>query len=254
MQHKSRNVLELSFYLAITDFRLRNEGSYLGVLWYLLDPLLMFIIIMAIRQTGGFVDEILNFPIYLLIGIITLNIFRQCTTLGLNAIRGYKSYIKTMKVSYESLFFSKILQAIFAHVFELLLLFVCMLIFGGFLWGLLLYPLFLLLFMGFVIGLALMLSVFGAKIRDVMNVWNSSTRLLLFATPIFYAVGPDTLVYKISQFNPIFHHITILRDVLIHGMFPNFANILILFLFSSAFLLAGLFLFKRCKHKFAEWV
>ncbi|HNU96023.1 MAG TPA: hypothetical protein PKH95_01275 [Candidatus Magasanikbacteria bacterium] len=41
MKEKINNIFNLSWQLAKANFKLRNEGSYLGIFWYLLDPLLM---------------------------------------------------------------------------------------------------------------------------------------------------------------------------------------------------------------------
>jgi len=43
---KIKKTLSLGFSLASAQFKLRNEGSYLGVLWYLLEPLSFFAILL----------------------------------------------------------------------------------------------------------------------------------------------------------------------------------------------------------------
>ncbi len=44
-----RNILRISLILAKTNFKLRIEGSYLGILWYLLNPLALFLILLLIK-------------------------------------------------------------------------------------------------------------------------------------------------------------------------------------------------------------
>ena len=69
----------LSFQLAKANFKLRNEGSYLGVFWYLLNPLLTFILLFFIfsNSTGAGIE---NYALYLLLGVIIFNFFQQTTT------------------------------------------------------------------------------------------------------------------------------------------------------------------------------
>ena len=47
-----KKIASLSFQIAKVEFKLRNEGSYLGVLWYLLNPALMFVLLLAIFNQG----------------------------------------------------------------------------------------------------------------------------------------------------------------------------------------------------------
>lgn len=51
-----RHVFQLSFSLAQVRFKLRNEGSFVGFFWYLLEPLMSFVILLlcghALRQSA----------------------------------------------------------------------------------------------------------------------------------------------------------------------------------------------------------
>ena len=70
-----KSILGLSLQLAKARFKLRNEGSYLGIFWYLLEPFLLFVIILGIRSAfvGGSGGE--DYPLYLIIGLVMINFF-----------------------------------------------------------------------------------------------------------------------------------------------------------------------------------
>ena len=46
MKEKIKSISALSFSLAKANFKIRNEGSYLGIFWYLLEPLAFFIVLL----------------------------------------------------------------------------------------------------------------------------------------------------------------------------------------------------------------
>ena len=72
MNKRIKRFWDLSFYLAKSGFKLRNEGSYLGIIWYLLNPILFFCLLFVVfSQSLG--SEIENYAIYLFIGIIIFN-------------------------------------------------------------------------------------------------------------------------------------------------------------------------------------
>ena len=79
------NTLKLSIALAKAEFKLKNEGSYLGLLWYLIYPLSTFFLLNYIfsHQLG---KDIGHYTIYLFIGIIIFNFFRATTTEATKAI------------------------------------------------------------------------------------------------------------------------------------------------------------------------
>jgi len=119
--YKAKSILGLSLSLAKVKFKLRNEGSYLGVFWYLLSPLAMFLILLSLRGLTN-KNPIEYYPIYLLLGLIVFNLFRYATTISTNAIRGNAGLIKSLKINLEPFVISGIMQAVFSHIFEVIIL------------------------------------------------------------------------------------------------------------------------------------
>jgi ABC-type polysaccharide/polyol phosphate export permease len=250
--NKLKSVLGLSLQLAKANFKLRNEGSYLGIFWYLLEPLFMFLIIMFIR--GAFrIGDIPHYPIYLLIGLILFNFFRQSTSSSVDAITNNASFIKSRQITKESLVISKVLQSVYSHFFEIILLIIFLVIFGVSLKGLIFYPLVFVLLLIFIFGASFLLSVIGVYINDFGNVWGIFTRLLWFGTPLFYVIKEGTGIYFFNLFNPMYYFITITRDIIINNTIEIWMVGIVLgvslFLFFIGFLI-----FEKYKNKFAEMV
>tara|TARA_Y100000034_G_C6904359_1_gene419181 strand:- start:3233 stop:4003 length:771 start_codon:yes stop_codon:yes gene_type:complete len=242
--------VRLGFQLAKYDFKLKNEGSYLGVLWYLLDPLLMFFIILFIRSSF-LVSDVPNYPIYLLVGLIVFNFFRKTTMSSINAISGNSNLIKSINLNKEVFVISRVFQSVFSHLFEILLLIAFMIYFEISLMGLVFYPVILVLLVLFVSGISFILSILGVYVNDLNNIWSIFTRLLWFGTPIFYIVEKGTSLYRINLFNPMYYFIEGVRGVVINQMM-DLLMLLIVASIGIIVLLIGLYIFEINKDKFVE--
>jgi ABC-type polysaccharide/polyol phosphate export permease len=248
---KTKNILGLSFSLARANFKLRNEGSYLGIFWYLLEPLSFLAILLFIR--GSILqDKIEYYPIYLFIGLIMFNFFTAVTNFSTKVMQNNSGFIKSLKINKESFVISGLLQFVFSHIFEFTILFSLVLFFRVNPFWLFFYPVFFLFFCFFTLGVSFILSVLGVYIIDLKNIWAVFTRLLWFATPIFYTIQNGGLLKKIMIFNPIYHFINISRDVVIFHKISNVFIIFIIVVFSLLVFLIGLFIFEKNKSKLAE--
>lgn len=251
---KIKNVLGLSLALAKAGFKLRNEGSYLGIFWYLLNPLLMFSILFLIfgNRLGA---EIPNYPLYLLLGIIIFNFFQQATTESTRAIiQEYRLIIKSINFPRESLLGAIVLKTLFSHLFEIILFIIFLLIFKNPLIGIIFYPIILLFFCFFAFGVSLILAALTVYFIDLENIWLFASRLLWLGTPIFYAVGGQTRLFYINLFNPMYYFITVARELIIYGRLPELWTILGGIIYGLFFLIIGLLIFKKLKNKFAEMI
>jgi len=252
--NRTKNLWRLSFALAKTQFKLKNEGSYLGIFWYLLNPLLMFILLLLIFS-DRLGSQIHFYPLYLLLGIIMFNFFQQATTESTKAIMGsYSPIIKSINFPKESLIISTILKNIYSHIFEIILFVILSLILGAPLTGLIFYPLILIFFCVFIFGCCLIFSALTVYFVDLDNIWNFLVRVIWFATPIFYDIGGQTKLFYLNLFNPVYYYITITRDLVIYTKIPELWLVIGAATYSLLFLVLGLLIFNRLKNKFAELI
>jgi ABC-type polysaccharide/polyol phosphate export permease len=247
-----KTVLRISWSLAIKNFKTKNASSFLGVLWYLLDPLLMFFILMTIR--GSFkLDTIEMFPLYLFSGLVFFNFFRGTTTTAVKAIKSGGYFLKTANFPKISLVLTKIFDGILSHSIEIIVLFAMLIYYGVPFWHIFIYILTLIPFALFIFGVCLFLATIGSYMTDLTNIWRVLTRLLWFATPIFYVARKDnTVVNLINDYNPVAIYLEISRGGLIQGQVPTLSNFSISMLMALASLLIGIIIFNYHKKKFAE--
>lgn len=251
MLKKLKSTWEISLSFAKANFKLRNEGSYLGILWYLLEPILFLIILLQIRSLTG-QGSIPHYPIYLFLGLIMFNFFMSVTTNSTNSMRSKAKFIKNMLLPKESLVLSTSIQFMFSHIFELIILIMLMLFYKVSLITLLLYIPIFAIFLAFTLGTSFILSTLGVYINDLKNIWAVFTRILWFVTPIFYAYNAKSGISIINYINPLTHFLNIAREIVIYHHAPNIRGLLILIIISIAIFSIGLFVFNKYKNKFAE--
>lgn len=245
---------ELSWFLAVAGFKTKNEGSYLGIFWYLLAPLLLFLIMLFVKGAAFSQTSIKFYPIYLLFGVIVSNLFSNVIGASINAMSGNAGFIKSMKIDYEPLILSNILQNVFSHMFEVAVIIGFMVFYKISLLGLVYYFIILLFFLVFLAGASFLFATIGAYISDFSNVWRFASQLIFFITPTFYAISPGDPHYFVNLFNPLFYFLTIFRDVVVYEKMPQLWMILAAISIAFGFLAVGLFVFKKFKNKFAELV
>lgn len=203
-----KQVLGLSLSLAKAQFKLRNEDTYLGVFWYLLNPVLMFILMFSVfhNRLG---NDIPSYLLYLLLGIIMFNYFQAVTTESTKIIRGKRGLIKSINFPKESLIGSIVLKTLFLHIFEIIILCLFLLFFGIPIKMLVFYPLILIPLCLFTWGASFILSAIAVYFIDTKNIWIFVSRLIWFATPIFYAIGGQSRLFIFNLFNPMYYFITV---------------------------------------------
>jgi len=251
---KTKKSFELSWFLATAGFKLKNEGSYLGILWYLLAPLLLFIIMLFVKG-AAFSHKIIDFyPMYLLFGVVINNFFSSIIGASINSMSGNAGFIKSMKIEYEPFIFSNILQNIFSHMFEVAVIAGFMIFYHISLFGLVYYFIIMFFFLIFLTGVSFLFSTIGAFISDFSNVWKFASQLLFFITPIFYAISPGDPNYFVNLFNPLFYFLTIFRQVVVYEKMPELWMVFVALGLSFGFLIIGFLVFQMFKKKFAESV
>ena len=246
--------LELSLQIAKSEFKLKNEGSYLGILWYLLNPLLVFTLLFFIFSDRLGTD-IPYYPLYLLLGILLFNFFQSTTTESTQSMSRENSHlIKSINFPRKSLIISTILKNLLTHCFELVI-FCGILIFFHFniLWIFYYIPI-LVLFALFTFGISIALSAPTVFFTDLNNIWSFAVRLLWFGTPIFYAIAGQTRLFYLNIGNPLYYFITAARDVIIYHTAPEAWIIGGMMGFSALSFVIGLAIFGVLNKKIAEYI
>ena len=253
MIQKLKSTLGLSLALAKAQFKLKNEGTWLGVLWYLLAPILTFLFMLGIFH-DRLGNNIPNYPLYLLLGIILFNFFRKIADESVAIIKNRSALIKSLNFPRESLILSIVLKTLFSHMFEIIILILFLLFFKIPISTMIYYPIVLILLTMFTIGASLILSSLGACFFDLHQIWGFAANIIWFVTPIFYSIGGQDRLFIINLFNPLYYIITFARDLIIYNKLPDLYINLGTIGYSLLFLTTGLFMFNKLRRRFAELI
>jgi len=246
-------MLRLSFQIAKAEFKLRNEGNYLGLLWYLLGPIVTFITLFAIFSTR-LGNGIQNYGLYLMIGLLMFNFFQSTTGESTTSILGGGGLLKSINFPRESLVLSVIFKNIFSHVNDLVILIIMLIYLHMSLIGILFVIPFYLLFIIFIAGTSFVSASVQVYINDLNSVWGFAMRILWLATPIFYAVEGQVRLAFFNLFNPIYYFITLARQIIIYHSLPQAFIIWGAIGWSFGTLALGYFVFEKLKPRFAELI
>lgn len=247
------NIAGLSLSLAKAKFNLRNEGTWLGVFWYLLAPIITFLLLLSIFQ-DRLGNNIPNYPLYLFLGIIIFNYTNNILTESVIALKSRAGIIKSMNFPRESLIGSIVLSSFFSHIFEIIILMLFLLFFGISIKMLIFYPILLFFISIFAFGSSLILSSLGIYFFDLDNIWKFFSKVLWLGTPIFYAIEGQTRLFYLNLFNPFYYFITIAREVIIYSKIPEIELIMGALFYTLLALFLGLVIFNKLKPKFAELI
>ena len=114
--------------LVSRDIKIKYRKSILGVLWTLLNPLLMMIVL-AIVFSNLFKFDIENFPLYLLSGQIVFNFYNDATTSSMTSVIGNAALIKKVYVPKYMFVLSRVFSSfinLLASVTALMLVMIAM--------------------------------------------------------------------------------------------------------------------------------
>jgi ABC-type polysaccharide/polyol phosphate export permease len=251
MNKKIKEFFDLSIYLSKSGFKLRNEGSILGVFWYILNPILFFILLFIVFSKNMGLN-IYNYATYLFIGIIMFNLFQNITIESTYIIKSNRHLFKSINFPRATFIVGNVFKFFYSHSIEFIVLIFFSIIIHQNLSNIFIYPIILIFFLLFITGISLILSSISIFLVDTKNIWEFMSKLLWFGTPIFYELEKETIIYNINLFNPLYYFITISRDVLIYNKIPEIWIIITAIGISLFFIILGTIIFEKLKYKFME--
>ena len=261
--------------LVKNDFRLRYQGSFLGVAWSVLKPLMLFCVMYVVFvRFLRFSDGTRTWPLVLLLGISLWNFFGEATNMGLNSIVSRGDLLRKVNFPKYIIVISSTINAFIGLIINFGVVIVFALLTGlyDFSWNILWLPLNIAQLYLLALGIALLLSTANVYFRDMQHIWEVVMQGLFYATPIIYplstlegrlaSLGPDAgqLLEKLMLLNPAAQVIQDIRHNLIAPMTtPTIWSLsdqlwfqLIPVALTFVILLLGIYVFRKHSAKFAE--
>ncbi|WP_261428692.1 ABC transporter permease [Xiamenia xianingshaonis] len=241
--------------LVSKDFKLKYRRSALGILWSVLNPLLMMAVLTAVFSFM-FRFEIENFPVYLILGNTIFALMADSTTTAMNSIIDSAPLIKKIRIHKILFPLEKVLFQLVNFLFSLIAVAAVLLFFRIVPTANVLFlPLLLVYVVTFSFGIGLLLSAAAVFFRDVIHLWSVVVTAWTYATPLFYptSILQDWMM-AIMQWNPMYYYVTYFREIVLWGQTPGLAENAICAGFALAALGAGLLVFHKTQKKFILYV
>lgn len=241
--------------LVSKDFKLKYRRSVLGVLWSVLNPLLMMIVLSAVFSTF-FRFDIENFSLYLILGSTLFTLMSDSTTTAMNSIIDSSALIKKIRIEKILFPLEKVLFQLVNYVLSLIAVAAVMIFFKvAPTINLLFLPLLLFYLLMFSAGLGFLLSALVVFFRDIGHLWSVVITAWTYATPLFYPISilPDWMM-TIMNFNPMYHYVTYMRDIALWNITPSLELNLLCFGMGFLMLIIGFVVFRKLEKKFILYV
>ena len=254
---KHENYRELIWILAKTDFKLRYQGSFLGYIWAILKPLLMFSILYFVFSSlfNAKGSGIAYYSLQLLVGIILFNFFSEGTMAGMNSLMSKSQLVTKIYVPRWTIIMASTVNSAMIFCMNLLVI-VFFFVLNHFVPSFLSVILFL-LFSVFtyiiILSFALLFAPLYVKFRDLSMIWEVVVTLLFYATPIVYSLQMMPIwVQKIMLASPIAFIIHFSKEALINNHFADFWKTSAFILTVGAGFLLSIYSYKKLAPKVAE--
>lgn len=241
--------------LVVRDIKKKYRRSVLGVLWSVLNPLLMMSVTAMVFSTL-FRFSIANYPLYILVGQIMFTFFSESTTFAMTSIIDNGSLLKKVYIPKFLFPLSRVTSSGVNLLFTLPALIIIILATGQPLsLKMLSFVIPLALLFIFCLGFGLLLATMVVYFRDIFHLYGVFISLMSYATPIFYPenIVPEKFIWLL-KLNPLYYYSKAFRQSLYDGAFPDGHILLICLICSLVALVIGNWAFNKYENHFILYV
>lgn len=241
--------------LVSREFKTRYKRSVLGILWSVLNPILMmsiqYIVFSQLFKTG--ID---NYPVYLLSGTVIFNFFNEAVGQAMISITGNASLISKVYLPKYIYPITKVISSGINLLLSLVPLFIVILMTGEEITKTyIMIPYILFCVFLFTVGFGMMMASAMTFFRDMGFLWGIIIMAWTYLTPLFYPVSiiPEPML-KFYNLNPMVHFINSVRAIVIDATAPRPSELVICTAWAVVMMLIGSYIFKRSQDKFIFYV
>ena len=254
--NKRKMIMEL----AVTDFKKRFSGSYFGIFWMFVQPIVTVVIYYCVFQLGfksnppSAVDA--PYVLWLIPGIVPWFYFNEAVAMGTNCLYEYNYLVKKVVFKVTIIPFIKNVSCVFVHAIFVYIMLAVFLLFGyvpSVYWLQLIY--YSLCAFALSTGLILITSSVNVFFKDMGQIVNIILQFGMWVTPIMWDYHMfDEWLIPILKLNPFFYITEGYRDSMLNGIW--FWNrpweTLYFWIFTLVVFALGTKLFKKLRPHFAD--
>ena len=246
---------ELLGNLVTRDLKTKYRGSFFGIFWSLLNPLLLMLVYTLVFSIIVRVN-IHPYAVFLLTGLVPWNAFAMSLTSATNSVIDNAGIVRKIYFPLQILPLSAVLANTVNFAINIGLLAILTVIFRAkFAPTMLLLPVLVILQLLFTYGLGSMLGAAQVYFRDVQYFLGILLTAWFFLTPVVYSLDlvPPKLRLVLA-INPMAWDISSLQDIWFYGRLPRWPYLLGFTAVSLLTLVVGIVAYGRLSQRFAEEV
>lgn len=244
--------------LVARDFKSRYLGSYLGLIWAFINPMVTILVFWFVFQVGFKSKPVGEYPfvLWLTTAFVPWFFFSDGMTSAGNSIVEYSYLVKKVSFRVSMLPIVKIISALLIHLFFIGILFLSFGLYG--------YPpdryslqilYYLTAMLVLLLGVGWLTSSLTVFLKDVSQINAVLLQLGFWMTPIFWDLNilPEKYHFFI-KLNPVFYLTEGYRNTFIHKIWfwEHPLSMLYFWTFSLIVLIGGALLFRGLKPHFAD--
>ncbi|MBQ0146529.1 MAG: ABC transporter permease [Lachnospiraceae bacterium] len=248
--------------LAKADFRKRFAGSYFGVAWMFIQPVVTVLIYFCIFQLGF--KSVLPIPgvpyvLWLVPGIVPWFYFNEALNSGATCLQEYHYLVKKVVFNVELLPVIKLCSCLIIHGIFVLIMIAMFFCYGRLpmlSWIQIVYYSFALTVLS--LALIYITSAINVFFKDMAQIVNIVLQFGMWLTPIMWDPSmfpnrPEWLE-KVLKINPVYYVVTGYRDSMLTGnYFWERPGLTVYFwIVTIIILIAGISIFRKLKPHFAD--
>lgn len=223
-------------HLARAELKYKFRRSRLGLLWTMVNPLILMLMITLIFG-HLFSIPMEDFAPYVFSGLVVWEFILGCALIGCNSLLASEAYIKQFRHPLVIYPLKTILVQTATFIISIQALFLWLLVTdsSNLLLGIITLP--ITAFCLFLIGwpIAILTSSINLKFRDFAQVLALFMQLLWYVSPIFFRADmfQTKQLIALLEYNPITHILNLVRAPLLHGSLPSAVDFLYVFAFAG---------------------
>ncbi len=249
--------------LSKNDFKTRYAGSYLGIIWAFIQPIVTILVYWFVFEKGLKAGGVLSkegitlpFVLWLSAGLIPWFFFSEALNNATNALLEYSYLVKKVVFKISILPIIKIISALFVHAFFIAFLLILCACYGYYpdLYTLQVLYYSCCMFI-FVLALSYATSAIVIFFRDLSQIISILLQIGMWATPIMWQISTVSGgLQKIFKLNPMYYIVEGYRQALFYkeGFWEHPWLTLYFWVLTAIVFILGTVIFKRLKPHFAD--
>lgn len=251
--------------LSVNDFKTKFAGSYLGIIWAFVQPVITILVYWfvfekgmkpaAIRDAAG--TEV-PYVLWLIAGMVPWFFFSDALSGGTRALLDYSYLVKKVVFKIDILPIVKIVSAVFVHLFFLAFAVLLYTLYGYYpdVYTLQVLYYSICLFV-LVIGISYLTSAVVVFFRDLNQVINIVLQVGVWVTPIMWNIDTmdiSPVLKNLLKLNPLYYIVQGYRDAFIGkvAFFERWELTIYFWVVTIVFVVLGTHVFKKLRMHFAD--